>query len=112
MSDERYVVVTAISQHRMRYCVPVSELQKLNTDIDIANNPKMQVEWANDCVTMEDVEEFSQHYIGEQIIDTFIVDEERMLLMFDRDNDYLANWPREQKIDKVHNWKASWKKGK
>jgi hypothetical protein len=111
MSDERYVVVTAVSTHRMRYCVPVSELQKLNTDVDIMNDPVKQIEWANDSVTMEEVKEFSQSHLGEQILDTFILDEERVLQLFDRDNDYLKEWTKEQKLKHIHNWKDehTWK---
>ena len=108
--DERYVVVTAVSTHRMRYCVPVSELQKLNTDVDITNDPTKQIEWANDSVTMEEVKEFSQSHISEDIIDTFILDEERVLNLFDRDNDYLKDWSKEQKLKYLHSWKENWKK--
>lgn len=109
--DERYVVVTAVSTHRMRYCVPVSELQKLNPDVDITNDPAKQIEWANDSVTMEEVKEFSQAHIGEDIIDAFILDEERVLNLFDRDNDYLKDWSKEQKLKHLYNWKDDWKKG-
>jgi len=105
MSDERYVVVTTVSTFRERYCIPVSELQKLNPDIDITNDPKTQVEWAEDSVTCEEIKEFSQKHVGEQIIDTFIVDEPRILHMFNRDNDYLANWTDEQKLKWIHDWK-------
>lgn len=110
MSDERYVVVTAISTHRMRYCVPVSELQKLNTDVDIMNDSAKQIEWAKDSVTMEEVKEFSQDWLGESIVDAFILDEERVLNLFDRDNDYLKDWGKEQKLKHIHNWKDDWKK--
>ena len=111
MSDERYVVVTAVSQHRMRYCVPMSELQKLNPEGgDLFNDYQKAIEWANDSVTMEEVKEFSQSFLGEQIVDTFILDEERMLQMFDRDNDYLKDWPKSKKIEHVHDWKDNWKK--
>lgn len=109
--DERYAVVTAVSTHRMRYCVPVSELQKLNPDVDITNDPAKQIEWANDSVTMEEVKEFSQAHIGEDIIDAFILDEERVLNLFDRDNDYLKDWSKEQKLKHLYNWKDDWKKG-
>ena len=112
MSDERYVVVTAISTHRMRYAIPVSELQKLSPETDITDNPAIQIEWANDSVTMEEVKEFSQHHLGEQILDTFILDEKRMLTMFDRDNDYLSDWTKEKKLEHVHDWKDDWKKKK
>ena len=107
MSDERYVVVTVISTHRMRYCVPASKLRELNMDA----NPDMDelCEWARDEVTMENVKEFSQHWLGEQILDTFVLDEERMLALFDRDNDYLKDWSKDKKIEHVHDWKDNWK---
>ena len=108
--DERYVVVTCVSQFRQRYAIPVSELQKLNPDVDITNDPVKQIEWANDSVAMEEVKEFSQSHIGEDIIDTFILDEERVLNLFDRDNDYLKEWTKEQKLKHLHNWKDDWKK--
>lgn len=105
MSDERYVVVTTMSTFRQRYCIPVSELQKLNPDVDITDNPQKQVEWAEDCVTAEEIKEFSQKWLGEQISDTFIVDEPRVLHMFNRDNDYLAGWEKEQKLKYIHDWR-------
>jgi len=103
--DERYVITTVTSTFRQRYCVPVSKLQELNTDVDITNNPKLQIEWLEDSVTAEEVREFSQKWLGEQIIDTYILDEERILKLFDRDNDYLASWEKDQKLKWIHNWK-------
>lgn len=104
-SNERYVVVTTVSQFRQRYAIPVTELQKLNPDVDITNRLAKQVEWANDSVTSEDVKEFSQHWLGESIVDTFILDEERTLNLFDRDNDYLSAWPTKQKLEWISDWK-------
>lgn len=105
MSDERYVVVTCISSFRERYVVPASKLRELNVDA----NPNMEelCEWARDEVTMENVKEFSQHWLGEQILDTFVLDEERMLALFDRDNPYLKDWTLEQKMKYLHNWKEN-----
>jgi hypothetical protein len=102
---ERYVVVTTVSQFRQRYAVPVSELQAENPDIDISADPAKQIEWAKDNVTCEDVKEFSQKWIGEQIIDGMILDEERIVNLFDRDNDYLKEWTRKQKLDFIADWK-------
>lgn len=101
MSSEvkgQYVVVTAISSHRMRYVVPMSELQKLNEDCQV--DPK----WALDLVTMQEVKEFSQDHIGEQISDMFIVSEEEVLDLFDRDNEYASDWSRDYKIASIHHW--------
>ena len=99
----KYVIVTAISSYRMRYCIPVDELQQLNTEVPIEGH---EIEWAEDCVTCGEVEEFSQKHIGETIIDSEIVTEEQMLNKFDSDNDYLRGWTREKKIQHVRNWKS------
>lgn len=106
-NDERYVVVTAISQFRQRYAIPVSELQQLNPDIDITNRLAKQVEWAQDSVTCEDVKEFSQSWLGETITDTFILDEERVLNLIDRDNDYMSLWSKEKKLEWLSDWKEA-----
>lgn len=105
MTEERYVVVTTTSSFRQRYAIPVSRLQELNTDIDITKDPVKQIEWANDSVTMEEVKEFSQKWLGETITDTFILDEERVLQLFDRDNDYLSEWEKEKKLEWIDDWK-------
>jgi|TARA_B110000967_G_C18900995_1_gene575055 hypothetical protein len=102
--NERYVVVTTVSQFRQRYAIPVSKLDQLNADIDILEDVPKQIEWAEDSVTMEEVREFSQLFIGETIIDTMILDEERVLNLFDRDNDYLKEWTKEKKLDFLSKW--------
>lgn len=96
MDEEKYVIVTCVDTFRTRYCIPTSALE---TD-DISK----QIEYAKDLVTCNEVTEFSQLHLGEQISDVFILDEERMLMMFDRDNDYLSGWDRQQKIDYVNRW--------
>lgn len=101
MENKQYVVITTVTMHKHKYVIPVDDLQKENTDVPV--NP---IEWANDCVTCEDVSELSQDYLGENIIDTEIVDgEEKILEIFDRENEYLKDWSREQKLEMVHNWK-------
>lgn len=105
MSDERYVVVTAVSTFRQRYCIPVSKLQEMNPEVDVTDNPALQIQWTQDAVTMEEVKEFSQKWLTETIVDTFILDEERVLNLFDRDNDYLSGWPKEKKLKYLDNWK-------
>lgn len=103
--NDRYVVVTCVSQFRQRYCIPVSELQKLNGETNITDDVAKQITWAQDSVACEEVNEFSQEWLGELILDTFVLDEERVLNLFDRDNDYLKEWTKEQKLDRLYNWK-------
>jgi hypothetical protein len=95
MSD--YVVVTAISSHRMRYVMHKDDLRKLNTDVDPTDAEL--IDWAKDSVTMLECEEFSQMHIGESIIDVMTTDEDTMLQMFDIDNDYFKNWDKEKKLE-------------
>ena len=98
MSDEKYVVVTAISQFKIRYVVPMSELQKENPDAPV--DPL----WALDGVTCNDYEEFSQEHLGEVITDWQIENEEQILERFDRENDYLISWGKEKKLETIkHN---------
>lgn len=99
----KYVIVTAISQFRQRYAIPVDELKKLNLEVQPTDEELH--EWAHDCVTCEDVKEFSQHHLGETIIDSVLIDEDQMLEQFDRDNSYLRSWDREYKIEWVRDWK-------
>ena len=96
MKDKDYVVVTAISSYRMRYVMHRDDLQKLNP-----NDPVHAIEWANDTVTMEECEEFSQEHMGEYIVDTVEMDEAEMLALFDKDNDYLREWTEDQKVAMV-----------
>ena len=97
MKHEDYVVVvTAISSYRMRYVMHRDDLQKLNPSV-----PVDAIEWANDTVCMDECEEFSQEHMGEYIVDTFEMNEEDMLELFDKDNDYLREWKKDQKVAMV-----------
>ena len=93
-----YVVVTCISSYRMRYVMHKDDLQKLNTEKQVNG-----IEWAEDTVTMEECEEFSQKHMGEYIIDTVKMNEKDMLELFDKDNDYLSGWTKDQKLEWVRN---------
>ena len=103
--EDKYAVVTVISQFRQLYVIPVSKLQETNNTVSLKDNPEQIVPWAEDTVTSEDAKEFSQKWLGETILDTFILDEERALMLFDRDNDYLSGWTKEQKLDFIDDWK-------
>ena len=93
-----YVVVTCISSYRMRYVMHRDDLQRLSP-----LDPVDAIEWANDTVNMNECEEFSQEYMGEYIIDTVEMNEEDMLELFDKDNDYLREWTKDQKLEWVRN---------
>ena len=94
MKTKDYVVVTAISSHRVRYVMHRDDLQKLNPSV-----PVNAIEWANDTVNMNECEEFSQEYMGEYIADTTTMNEDEILELFDKDNDYLRGWSKDYKVE-------------
>jgi len=97
MSND-YVVVTTVSQFRMRYVMHKDDLQKLNPDTPV--NP---IEWAKDTITCNECDDFSQEHLGELIIDSTTMTEDEMLELFDKDNAYLSSWSRDYKIDWTRN---------
>lgn len=99
--SNKYAIVTAVSTYRMLYVIPIEDLQNLN------KNAQVKLEWAADAVTCDEVEEFSQQWLGEQIVDVEELNEEQILELFDKDNDYLKSWSEDQKLDYIRNWKAN-----
>lgn len=95
----KYAVVTTVSQFRLRYVIPMDQLQNLNTEAPV------ELEWAEDCVTCNEVKEFSQKHLGETIVDTVEMSEEEILEFFDADNAYLSGWTQEQKLNWIRDWK-------
>lgn len=83
------VLVECVSTFRMRYVVEVPEGKK---------------DWACDSVVMQEVEEMSQHHIGEDIISHRVISEDEFLRIFDEDNDYLKGWKPEQKTRCIKRW--------
>jgi hypothetical protein len=96
--SNKYAIVTAVSSYRMRYAIPIEDLKNLNKEAQV------ELEWAAYAVTCEEVEEFSQQWLGEQIIDVQELDEEQTLELFDKDNEYLRGWSKDQKLDYIKNW--------
>ena len=94
--EEKYVVVTTIIQYRMRYVVPVSELQKCNP------NEIPTIDWAKDSVVCEELKEFSQHPLGEVIVDAYETDRDDVHDLLANDNPHLADWD-DAKKDKFIN---------
>lgn len=101
--EGKYVVVTMVSSFRQRYVVPTEALQELNENFDLDENEACV--WAHEEVMQENVKEFSQHWLGEEMIDTDIVDENKILEIFKKDNPYLDDWDDEKKIKFIRDWK-------
>lgn len=86
-----YVMVDCISQFRMRYAVQVPDHL----------SEKEQLEWAQDTVTCEEAEEFSQFHLGEVISSARTLSKEDLLSTFKQDNDYLSSWSEDQILNYV-----------
>jgi hypothetical protein len=97
----KYVVVTTVSTFRDRYVMALEDLQKENPDVPV--DPK----WALDAVICNELDPFSSEHIGELIVDHEVVSEEEILELFDRDNKYLSEWTKEQKIAYARKAKTS-----
>ena len=97
VNNRDYVVVTTLSQFRIRYVMHRDDLQKLNPEVMIDDLSS----WGCDAVISEIVDEFSQKCLREVITDTDTMTEDEMLELFDKDNDYLKDWTRDYKIEWV-----------
>jgi len=93
-----------VSTHRMRYAVPIGELQKLNPNTKLEGNDQEALTWAEELVMEERVKEFSQKWIGEQTVDKNVLTQEETLKLFDLDNTYLSDWSLEQKLKSLNHW--------
>mgnify|MGYP000849506739 FL=1 len=101
--NELYVVTTVVSTHRMRYAIPISAMSE---EGDMPLPTDQAINYIQDSVTMEEVEEFSQHWMGESIVDTFVLDKERVLNLYKRDNPHMVEIMTDQEIlDHIADWK-------
>ena len=96
----KYMLVEAISQHRMRYCVEVPDDvgEEMYFKDGTRTFPITYAQYAEDTVTCEEAKEFSQVYLGEVISSTREVTLEEAIAMYREDNAYLASWTDEQII--------------
>lgn len=95
MSEKEYMLVEEISTFRNRYLIPKEDLSGVG-----------YIE-AEDYVLSGEVEQFSQKHLGSLISELEILTEEEALKLFDKDNDYLKEWSKEQKINYLKRWRTS-----
>ena len=86
----QWVLVDCVSTFRQRYMVEVS--------VGIDDYGRDKSEWALDTVSMDEAKEFSQQYLGEQIVSHRVITKEEALLLCDTDNKYCSNWNEETKM--------------
>ena len=87
-----FVLVECIGTYRMRYMVEV---------------PEGKTDWAADTVVCEGAKEFSQQYLGEQIISQRVLTKKEVLELCDQDNRYTDSWSSKKKFEAfVTPWKG------
>lgn len=91
----KFVLVETISQYRMRYVIEVPD------DHNDREVPCTAIQWAEDTVTMEEMKEFSQKWIGETILGSREVDSQEILRLCNEDNGYLESWTDEEKLSRL-----------
>lgn len=96
----KYAVVTTLSTFVIKYVIPMDDLQTLNTDAPV------ELEWAKDCVTCDEVHEFTQKHIGEQIIDAEEMTSEEVLALHRKEHPASIGWVNDERIlQRVKAWK-------
>jgi len=83
----KYVMIECVSQFLQRYVIEVPEDSSVSS-----------IEYAEDTVTMQEMKEFSQKYLGEVIIGSRELTYKEVIQLCDRDNDYAKNWDKKQKL--------------
>lgn len=105
--EGKYAVVTVVSSFKQRYIIPTEALQELNEDIDL--DEELARVWAEEEVMSENVKEFSQHWLGETVIDVDLIKLEKALELMKKDNRYLTEgesaWTIDKQIQYIREWK-------
>lgn len=83
----------------MKYAIPAGEFEALGF-----KEPIDTVKLA-EYLQAGNVKEFSQYHLGENVVDVAVHSEERIVDIFNVDNDYLSKWSTAQKIEWINRWK-------
>lgn len=85
---KKIYLVEAVSMFRMRYVVEAECADHANDEVVCNHNGQLK--------------EFSQNHLDEVITTTREISKEEYLKLWNEDNDYLASWPDEQKLDYIN----------
>jgi len=89
----KFVLVETLSQYRMRYVIEVPD------NHNDGECPCTAIQWAEDTVTMEEMKEFSQKWIGETILSSREISKKDIITLCDEDNDYAQSWDNKKKLE-------------
>jgi hypothetical protein len=86
----KFVMVTTVSQFRMRYVIEVSD--------DECDFP---TDFAKDTVVCEEALEFTQKHLGESIVDAQEIELEDAIAQYRQEEPVFSGWSDEQIIENV-----------
>ena len=96
--SKKLVLVEAISRHRIRYVVEVTSIEVEDEGLYVTR----AAEIARNNIDNLDFEEFSQLYLGTDVVYSSVLPDELFIETFDKDNDYLASWPEVRKREMIN----------
>jgi hypothetical protein len=82
---KKLVMIETISQHRVRFVVQVEDILEHALDELVYREHD------------HDFREFSQMHLGNVVVSHREISEQEYIKTFNEDNDYLSEWPDEQK---------------
>ena len=84
---KKFVLVKTISTFEHSFVIPMQEGMTVNDHLDY--------------VTCQEIEEFSQEHVDECILPncTRVITEDEAIELFDKENNYLASWSRDYKLE-------------
>ena len=86
---KKLYIVDVMSTFRMRYVVEAEEESHALDEVVYRENEP-------------DFKEFSQEHIGTHIFSSRKISKDEYLELFDKDNDYLRNWSKKQKLNHIN----------
>lgn len=84
----KYVLVECINTFRTRYVIEVPEDAKCDL-----------ITYAEDTVSMEKYNLFSQQHLGERIFSSREITKDEVISMCDQENEYAREWDTEKKME-------------
>jgi hypothetical protein len=96
--SENYVFITTLSHFKLKYAIPQSAFDSLGFKEPIDTNELLSL------INSGRFKEFSQAHLGEVLSDVSVYTEEDALTIFDIDNTYLSEWPKDKKLNYLSSW--------
>lgn len=92
--SKRYAVITTVSMFKVRYVVDEDKVHAFDNKAPI--DDQKLLDWSEKSVMEDELDDFSQIFLGETVLERNIMEEEEVIELFYRDNKHAADWDTEQ----------------